>query len=140
MLIFAQFSPRKNSVIPGPRLDVDTEGINVSRIGPGPIPRSITEDTKTIYEMVSKGAGLDLYFHPEVNSRRIQVDQQPLTCPKANRRKVSVVTVLVKYRCCETAGYNQSLRIWHGKLMDFVAGERAQTRRHVLWPEEMVKA
>jgi hypothetical protein len=80
MLTFAQSSPKTNSVVPGPRLDVDAEGIKVSRIGPGPITLSITEDTKTIYEMVCKGAGIDVYFHPEVNSRsRIHIELNGVT-------------------------------------------------------------
>ena len=83
MLTFAQSSPKTNSVIPGPRLNVDGEGIKISRIGPGPITLSITEDTKTIYEMVCKGAGIEVYFNPEVNSRRIHVELNGVTLGEA---------------------------------------------------------
>ncbi len=84
MLTFAQSSPTKSAgILPGPRLDVDAEGLKVSRIGPGPITLSITEDTKTIYEMVCKGAGIDVYFHPEVNSRRIHVELNGVTLGEA---------------------------------------------------------
>ena len=69
MLTFAQSSARNDSVVGAPCLNA-AQG----RVGLAPITLHITEYTKRIYEMVCKLASINVYFHPEVNSRRIHVE------------------------------------------------------------------